>query len=152
MAAANIIETGVAATLNARRSAVPPATATPPWTCLSTPERAERRRRNLRRKDVPAVVVVEFPVTARRSDWGRRMLAALDVESVWGCVSATVKPEDVAGWVVALGGLDGLALTDLDATETPAALLELAVAIHSLDGRPATPALWSEMLMERMRS
>lgn len=130
----------------------PPANATPPWTCLSTPEMAERRRRNLRRKDVPAVVVVEFPVTARRSDWGRRMLAALDVESVWGCVSATVKPEDVAGWVVALGGLDGLALTDLDATETPAALLELAVAIHSLDGRPATPALWSEMLMERMRS
>ena len=48
--------------------------------------------------------------------------------------------------------MTGLALTDLEATETPAALLELAVAIHSLDGRPATPALWSEMLMERMRS
>ena len=65
-------------------------------------------------------------------------------------VDATRKTEDVAAWMHRLGGLDALAINDVDATVSPAAVLQLDVPVGRIDGRTASPALWAALLTERL--
>ena len=92
------------------------------------------------RRSQPAVVVVDAPVAAPERSWASHLIAALRPTAVWGVVDATAKTEDTAAWVQALGGMDALALENLDATVSPAAALGLGIPVARIDGQPATAA------------
>ncbi len=107
-------------------------------------------RRSWRRRERPSVVVIDTELAAEKPAWAYHVLAALEPEATWGVVDATRKTEDVAAWISGLGGVDALAVNDIDATASPAAVLQLDVPVGRIDGRPATPALWAALLTERV--
>jgi hypothetical protein len=98
----------------------------------------------------PSIVVVTTPVRPGASTFGRRALEALEPTATWGAVAASSKPEDVLAWSDSLGGLDAVAVDGLDATATPASILGTGIPVARLDGRPASPALWTALLLERL--
>ena len=86
-------------------------------------EVAIEERRSWRWRDHPSVVAIEQDVRPERSAWTTEILQALEPTLCWGVAKASHKPEDLAAWSEALGGLDVLALVGLDSTTTPAAAL-----------------------------
>jgi hypothetical protein len=98
----------------------------------------------------PTIVVIDTPVRPGASTFGRRALEALEPTTTWGAVAAATKPEDVRAWSDSLGGLDAVAVDGLDLTSTPASILGTGIPVARLDGRPASPALWTALLMERL--
>lgn len=98
----------------------------------------------------PKVVAVAAPLARTGLTWAWDTLAALEADALWGIVGADRKCEDVEAWSAALGGFDALAITDLDQTVSPAALLELGIPVARLDGHPATPAAWAALLTARL--
>jgi hypothetical protein len=98
----------------------------------------------------PSIVVVDVPVRPGASTFGRRALEALEPTATWGAVTAASKAEDVRAWSDSLGGLDAVAVDGLDLTTTPASILGTGIPVARLDGRPASPALWTALLMERL--
>jgi hypothetical protein len=117
---------------------------------LGPPEQTAEERRTWRWRDQPSVVAIEQPVRAGASKWASEMLKALEPALCWGVAEASHKPEDVAAWSRALGGLDVLALVDLEGTTTPAAALATAIPVGSLDGEPATAQVWARLLCSRL--
>jgi hypothetical protein len=117
---------------------------------LGSPEAAAEERRSWRWRDRPSVVAIEQPVRPGGSQWASEMLRALEPALCWGVAEASHKPEDLAAWSQALGGLDVLALVDLEGTTTPAAALAAAVPVGRLDGQPATAQLWASVLCARL--
>src|SRR5437899_1056867 len=98
----------------------------------------------------PTVVAVATGVRASGSSFGGRALEAVEPSATWGAVPAVCKPEDVMAWSDSLGGLDAIALDGLDETTTPASILGTGIPVARLDGRPASPALWTALLLERL--
>ena len=123
---------------------------TPENLIISGSDDALEKRRSWRRRERPSVVVIDTDLCADKPAWAYHVLAALEPEATWGVVEATRKTEDVAAWVVGLGGVDALAVNDLDATTSPAAVLQLDVPVGRIDGRTATPSLWAALLTERL--
>jgi hypothetical protein len=78
------------------------------------------------------------------------MIDALEPTMVWGAVDAGRKPEDLFDWSERLGGFDALGVTDVDATVSPAAVLQCGIPVGRLDGQPATPARWTSLLAPRL--
>jgi hypothetical protein len=111
---------------------------------------ATEERRSWRWRDHPSVVAIEQEVRPDRSAWTTEILQALEPTLCWGVAKASHKPEDLVAWSEALGGLDVLALVELDGTTTPAAALAAPIPVGSLDGEPATPALWATLLCDRL--
>lgn len=103
-----------------------------------------RRRRNL------TVVAVDAPLTAAGAANARAFLAALQPSATWGVVEATRKAHDVGRWARALGGVDALALTAVEETADPAAVLTLGIPVGRLGATKATPAAWAALLTDRM--
>ena len=75
------------------------------------------------------------------------MLKALEPALCWGVAEASRKPEDLAAWSRSLGGVDVLALVDLEGTTTPAAALGAGVPVGTLDGEPRHPATVGQHLV-----
>lgn len=100
--------------------------------------------------DGPTVVSLNAPAGTRDLRWASSMLDALEPDQVWGLVGAERKCEDVADWADGLGGVDVLAVDQLDQTVSPAAVLQLGIPVGRLDGQRATPALWAVVLTERL--
>ena len=123
---------------------------TPENLIINGSDDAMEKRRSWRRRERPSVVVIDTDLCADKPAWAYHVLAALEPEATWGVVEATRKTEDVAAWVVGLGGVDALAVNDLDATTSPAAVLQLDVPVGRIDGRTATPSLWAALLTERL--
>jgi hypothetical protein len=117
---------------------------------IQSAEVAIEERRSWRWRDHPSVVAIEQEVRPDRSAWTTEILQALEPTLCWGVAKASHKPEDLAAWSDALGGLDVLALIELDGTTTPAAALASPIPVGSLDGEPATPALWATLLCARL--
>jgi len=115
---------------------------------LSTPADAAAERRTW--LGGPNVVALTAPAGGRDLRWAEAMLDALEPSAVWGVVGADRKPEDIAAWSDALGGLDALAVEHLDLTVSPASVLRLGIPVARLDGQKATPALWAVLLAERL--
>lgn len=109
-----------------------------------THRRAGRRLRASRN----IVVVPSTPGATGKAT--RQVLDQLDPELVYGVVPATRKCEDVASWALDLGGLDALALTELDSTVSPAAVLRLGIPVARLDGEVATREAWADLLVDRI--
>lgn len=118
---------------------------------VRTPSDLEGAREAWRRPWVSGTVIaVGIPPGGRHTGWGRDLIDALDPDLVFGVVDADRKCDDVATWAHELGGLDALALERLDATVSPASLLSLGIPVARLDGRPATPDAWAEVLTRRL--
>jgi hypothetical protein len=98
----------------------------------------------------PTVVAIATGVRAGGSSFGRRALEALEPAATWGAVPAVCKPEDVIAWSDSLGGLDAIAVDGLDDTSSPASILTTGIPVARIDGRPASPALWTALLLERL--
>jgi hypothetical protein len=123
---------------------------TPVHLTITDTEDASEKRRSWRRRERPSVVVVDVELGRDKPAWAYHVLAALEPEATWGVVDATRKTEDVAAWMHGVGGVDAIAVNDVDATVSPAAVLQLDVPVGRIDGRPASPALWAALLTERL--
>jgi hypothetical protein len=117
---------------------------------LGPAEEVAEERRTWRWRGRPSVVAIEQPVRAGGTQWASDMLRALEPALCWGVAEASRKPEDLAAWSRSLGGIDVLALVDLEGTTTPAAALGAGVPVGTLDGQPATPQLWASILCTRL--
>jgi hypothetical protein len=117
---------------------------------ISSPEEAAEQRRGWRWRGQPAVVVVETELRPDGDDWAASVLRALEPTICWGVAEAFRKPEDLAAWSTALGGLDVLAVVELGSTTTPAAVLGAGLPIGLVDSEAATPQLWAGVLCARL--
>lgn len=117
---------------------------------LSDPSTAAARASMWRRCGAPLVVALDAPPGPHGAEWVVEMRSALDPVAVWGAVPAARKPEDVAAWASAIGGVDALAVGGCDATATPAAVLAAGIPVAALEGRRASAAAWTALLMERL--
>lgn len=111
---------------------------------------AQARVKLWRRCGVPFVVAVCAPPGSWGTSWAREMAEALAPVAAWGAVAADRKPEDIARWAGQVGGVDALAVAGCDATATPAAVLATGIPVASVEGRRATPAAWTALLIERL--
>ncbi len=140
--------------IGASRQELAIATQRPVWRAqervLGPADEVAEERRTWRWRGRPSVVAIEQPVRAGGSQWASDMLKALEPALCWGVAEASRKPEDLASWSRSLGGIDVLALVDLEGTTTPAAALAAGVPVGSLDGQPATPQLWARILCARL--
>jgi hypothetical protein len=103
-----------------------------------------------RKRSTPTVAVIDAPMNLKAAPWNRQALTALDAAAVWLVVPATRKTDDVAQWANRLGRPDGLVVTDVDASNDPASVLQLGVPVAWLAGRPATPGAWAGLLVDRL--
>jgi hypothetical protein len=110
---------------------------------------AAEARMAWRRRPGPTVVAVDCPV-GRATTWASHVLAALEPTMTWGTVAAHRKPEDIEAWADRLGGLDALAATGIDDTESPAAVLRTGIPVGLLDEHPASAARWAAVLTDRL--
>lgn len=109
-----------------------------------------RRGETWRRRRHATLVVVDSPLTAAGALRARAVLQALEPTATWGVIEATRKTRDVGAWAQAVGSVDALALTCIDETADPAAVLELGIPVGRIGARKATPAQWATLLSERM--
>jgi hypothetical protein len=108
---------------------------------LVDPARVAPLRARWGRREEATFVVVDAPLLLRPEGWARSMLGALGAGVTWGAVSATTKAADVDRWAERLGGLDLLAVHDLEATVDPTELLSGRWQVGLVDGcRPAATA------------
>jgi hypothetical protein len=94
------------------------------------------------RRDRVGVVAVNVASFLEDALWAREVLRAMGPSMTIALASATTKAEDIAAACAAIGGVDALALEDLDATLTPAAVLATKIPVGMLDGAPANEANW----------
>jgi hypothetical protein len=123
----------------------------PAWLQVCDPATAEERRRSWRRREYPTIVACSMPGGREHLRWVREMLDSLEPTCTWAIVDAGWKCEDVKHWSDVLGGIDVLALRNLDQTVSPAAVLELGIPVARLEGSPATPLAWADFLMSLAR-
>jgi hypothetical protein len=126
-----------------------PGRAIPAHRRLRDADAAAETRRSWRRRSRPTVVAVAAP-PGRQSQWARSIIDALEPTMVWAAVEATRKPEDLIEWSEELGGFDALAVSDVEDTVSPAAVLQCGIPVGRVDGRPATPLLWASLLAPRL--
>jgi hypothetical protein len=97
-----------------------------------------------------AVVAVDAALSGNHRSWAAHVIAALRPTAVWGVVDATCKAEDVRAWGEDLGGIDAVALENVDATVSPTAALGSGIPVVRLDGRPASAARWTATVVDRI--
>jgi hypothetical protein len=95
--------------------------------------------------------IVVLPASPGSSaGWASDLLDEMQPDMVWGVVPADRKSEDIAAWAVGVGGLDVLALTNLDRTVSPATALGLGIPVGLIDWKLATPEAWADLLTDRI--
>ncbi|HEV7525962.1 MAG TPA: hypothetical protein VGP92_13415 [Acidimicrobiia bacterium] len=117
---------------------------------VSHPEEAEAFRRSCRRRAEPTIVACSIGSGRAQLGWAHRILDRLEPTITWAVVDASVKAEDVGHRITLLGGVDVIALTGIADTVSPAAILGLNIPIGRIGSNPATPAVWADLLMERL--
>lgn len=122
----------------------------PPWLHVADAGSAAQRRRAWWRRGRLTLVAVDNTETTDDAVWTRGVLDAIEPTLAWGVVDATRKPEDVAAWADKLGALDAIALENIRATVSPAAILHVGIPVASIDGRRATPERWAQVLATRL--
>ncbi len=88
------------------------------------------------------VVAVAVGSPLEDGPWAATMLQAMRPTVTLAAASATMKPDDVRVFCAMLGGVDALAVEDLEATLSPASVLETGIPVAMLEGRPADAGAW----------
>jgi hypothetical protein len=117
---------------------------------VSHPEEAEAFRRSCRRRAEPTIVACSIGSGRAQLGWAHRILDRLEPTITWAVVDASVKAEDVGHRIALLGGVDVIAMTGIADTVSPAAVLGLNIPVGRIGSNPATPAVWADLLMERL--
>jgi predicted phage-related endonuclease len=65
-------------------------------------------------------------------------------------VASLYKPDDVACWAEAIGGIDALAIDGVSQTVSPASMLMSGIDVARLDGRRATAERWAAAIEDLM--
>jgi hypothetical protein len=117
---------------------------------VSHPEEAEAFRRSCRRRAEPTIVACSIGPGRAQLGWAHRILDRLEPTITWAVVDASCKAEDVGHRITLLGGVDVIAITGIADTVSPAAILGLGIPIGRIGSNPATPAVWADLLMERL--
>jgi hypothetical protein len=117
---------------------------------LSDPEGVKAFRRSCRRRAEPTVVACRVGPGPAQLRWAQRILDRLDATITWAVVDASLKPEDVEHRTNLLGGVDAIALMGIADTVSPAAVLALDIPVARIGGTTATPAVWTDLLMDRL--
>jgi hypothetical protein len=111
----------------------------------------EPLRGSRRRAAAPTIVACTIGSGRAQLRWAYRVLERLEPTITWAVVDASMKPEDVEHRIDLLGGVDVIALAGIADTTSPAAILALGVPVARLGSRPATPAVWADLLTDRLR-
>jgi hypothetical protein len=117
---------------------------------VSHPEEAEAFRRSCRRRAEPTIVACSIGSGRAQLGWAHRILDRLEPTITWAVVDASVKAEDVGHRITLLGGVDVIAMTGIADTISPAAILGLNIPVGRIGSNPATPAVWADLLMDRL--
>ncbi len=117
---------------------------------VSHPEEAEAFRRSCRRRAEPTIVACSIGTGRAQLGWAHRILDRLEPTITWAVVDASCKAEDVGHRITLLGGVDVIAITGIADTISPAAVLSLGIPIGRIGSNPSTPAVWADLLMERL--
>lgn len=117
---------------------------------LRTVRNAEDAQRSWSRRPRPTIVAIEAQPGSRDATWAEHMLTALEPIATYGVADATRKSDDIKAWTEALGGIDALAVNNVEETVSPAAILATGIPIDRVDGRKVTPAFWALLLTERL--
>ncbi len=117
---------------------------------VSHPEEAEAFRRSCRRRAEPTIVACSIGSGRAQLGWAHRILDRLEPTITWAVVDASVKAEDIGHRITLLGGVDVIAMTGIADTISPAAVLGLGIPVGRIGSNPATPAVWADLLMERL--
>ena len=117
---------------------------------VSHPEEAEAFRRSCRRRAEPTIVACSIGSGRAQLGWAHRILDRLEPTITWAVVDASVKAEDIGHRITLLGGVDVIAMTGVADTISPAAVLGLGIPVGRIGSNPATPAVWADLLMERL--
>jgi hypothetical protein len=117
---------------------------------VSHPEEAEAFRRSCRRRSEPTIIACSIGPGRAQLGWAHRILDKLEPTITWAVVEASCKPEDIDHRISLLGGADVLAITGIADTVSPAAILGINVPVGRIGSNPATPAVWADLLMERL--
>ncbi len=122
----------------------------PAWLQMNDPQTAHARRRSWQRRAQPTIVALSLPAMYQSLPWAREMLDNLEPTITWAVVDAGWKRDDIAHRINSLGGIDVLALENLDDTVSPASALELGIPVGRLAREHASPLTWTELLLERV--
>jgi len=124
----------------------------PAWLQMNDPDTAHARRRSWQRRDQPTIVACSLPAMHQSLRWAREMLDQLEPTITCAIVDAGLKREDIVHRIDALGGVDVLALDNLDDTVSPATALDLGIPVGRLASEHASPLTWTELFLDRMRA
>ncbi len=117
---------------------------------VSHPEEAEAFRRSCRRRAEPTIVACSIGSGRAQLGWAHRILDRLEPTITWAVVDGSIKAEDVGHRISLLGGVDVIAMTGIADTISPAAILGLGIPVGRIGSNPATPAVWADLLLERL--
>lgn len=123
--------------------------ATPAWLEVRTPDQVRGRAARWRESGHAKVVTVELAPGRDGHAWAKSMLDALGADQVRLVAKAWQLADQLGAKSVALGGVDGLDLVEIDAAAEPELFLELELPVLGIDGRSATSDLWAALLYER---
>ena len=114
---------------------------------------ALRLRTELRRADLPSIVVIATDATVAGPDdpWAAEMLAALCPTAVWAVVDARWKTEDSRAQLDRLGQVDALVVHSAQLSASPASVWDLDLPLGLLDGRAASTFAWTGLLFPLLR-
>jgi hypothetical protein len=125
----------------------------PDYPVISGRAEALRLRTELRRADLPSIVVIATDATVAGPDdpWAAEMLAALCPTAVWAVVDARWKTEDSRAQLDRLGAVDALVVHSAQLSASPASVWDLDLPLGLLDGRAASTFAWTGLLFPLLR-
>ena len=103
----------------------------------------------LHRQGSASILVVELEPGIAGHAWARAVIDGVRPSRVDLATDAEIGFDQVRRTVIALGGVDAIDLLDVATSHSAEELLEMNIPIATLDGRPATPALWAATVLSR---
>ncbi|MFP4512311.1 MAG: hypothetical protein ACLFRV_05110 [Acidimicrobiales bacterium] len=126
-----------------------PLEGTPPWLEITTPGQARARASRWRGSGHATVLLVELAPGREGHGWAASVLEAVQADQVRLVAKAWQLSDHLAAKALALGGVDGLDVVEVDTAAEPELFLELDLPVLAIDGRRATSELWASLLYER---
>ncbi len=117
---------------------------------LGTPSDVAQRRSVWQRRQSLTILAIEAAPTIGGAALAAERVAAADAGTVWGVVEASRKAADIARWTEFLGGVDALAVQDLESSADPATVLGLGLPVARLGHVAGSAQAWVSLLCRRL--